>query len=227
MGGFVLFGVTDKGEIVGQQVATSTLEDVANELRRIEPPIFPGIESVALTGGNSVIALRVTVSLEPKGRGNGGFSSGHGVRQRVAHSGQNAPHAGNPRSPAAATIPANHGTFKPSRFAAGPPGWRQCGMARRMPGPTVVLMPSLDRHARPQAESVSKDPPAVGGIAASRTPRGEACVTRPKAIGILPRFARRFNGRAMRMPGRMALPKRSNSRKRTLNLPPIVPIARS
>ena len=32
LGGFVLFGVTDKGEIVGQQVATSTLEDVANEV---------------------------------------------------------------------------------------------------------------------------------------------------------------------------------------------------
>ena len=54
----MLFGVTDKGEIVGQQVATSTLEDVANELRRIEPPIFPDIETVALKGGNAVIALR-------------------------------------------------------------------------------------------------------------------------------------------------------------------------
>ena len=59
MGGFVLFGVTDKGEIVGQQVGTSTLEDVANELRRIEPPIFPDIETVVLRGGNVVIALRV------------------------------------------------------------------------------------------------------------------------------------------------------------------------
>ena len=59
MGGFVLFGVTDKGEIVGQQVATSTLEDVANEVRRVEPPIFPDIETVALKGGNTVIALRV------------------------------------------------------------------------------------------------------------------------------------------------------------------------
>jgi ATP-dependent DNA helicase RecG len=59
LGGFVLFGVADKGEIVGQQVATSTLEDVANELRRIEPPVFPDIETVALKGGNTVIALRV------------------------------------------------------------------------------------------------------------------------------------------------------------------------
>jgi ATP-dependent DNA helicase RecG len=58
-GGFVLFGVTDKGEIVGQQVATSTLEDVANELRRIEPPLFPDIETVVLKGNSTVIALRV------------------------------------------------------------------------------------------------------------------------------------------------------------------------
>ena len=55
----MLFGVTDKGEIVGQQVSTHTLEEVANELRRIEPPIFPDIETVDLKGGNTVIALRV------------------------------------------------------------------------------------------------------------------------------------------------------------------------
>ena len=59
LGGFVLFSVGDKGEIVGQQVATSTLEDVANELRRIEPPVFPDIETIALKGSNTVIALRV------------------------------------------------------------------------------------------------------------------------------------------------------------------------
>jgi ATP-dependent DNA helicase RecG len=59
MGGFVLFGVSDRGEILGQQVSAHTLEDVANELRRIEPPAFPDIESVALESGHTVIALRV------------------------------------------------------------------------------------------------------------------------------------------------------------------------
>jgi ATP-dependent DNA helicase RecG len=59
LGGFVLFGVGNKGEIVGQQVAATTLEDVANELRRIEPPIFPDIETVTLKGRGTVIALRV------------------------------------------------------------------------------------------------------------------------------------------------------------------------
>jgi len=60
LGGFVLFGVTDKGQIVGQQVSSHTLEELANELRRIELPIFPDIETVELKGGNTVIALRVT-----------------------------------------------------------------------------------------------------------------------------------------------------------------------
>jgi len=64
LGGFVIFGITDKGEIVGQRVVTSTLEDVANELRRIEPPIVPDVETVALKGGTSVIALRVPSARE-------------------------------------------------------------------------------------------------------------------------------------------------------------------
>ena len=41
LGGFVLFGVTDKGGVVGQLVATNTLEDIAAELRRIVPLRFP------------------------------------------------------------------------------------------------------------------------------------------------------------------------------------------
>ena len=59
LGGFVFFGVSDRGEIVGQQVSAHTLEEVVQELRRIEPPAFPDIETVALENGNTVIALRV------------------------------------------------------------------------------------------------------------------------------------------------------------------------
>lgn len=43
LGGFVLFGISDKGEVVGQQVTAKTLEDITLELRRIEPPAFPEI----------------------------------------------------------------------------------------------------------------------------------------------------------------------------------------
>ena len=59
LGGFVFFGVTDKKKIVGQEVSAKTLEDIANEIREIEPPAFPDMETVALPSGNAVIALRV------------------------------------------------------------------------------------------------------------------------------------------------------------------------
>lgn len=59
VGGFVLFGVASGGRIDGQQVTAETLEDVHNELRRIEPPTFPDVETIALEGGRSVIAMRV------------------------------------------------------------------------------------------------------------------------------------------------------------------------
>ncbi len=59
LGGFILFGVTPDGKIVGQQVATSTLEDVHNELRKIEPPAFPAVETIPLPNGQVVIAVQV------------------------------------------------------------------------------------------------------------------------------------------------------------------------
>lgn len=40
-------------------MASSTLNDVANEIRRIEPPAFPDTEIVTVDGDNSVIILRV------------------------------------------------------------------------------------------------------------------------------------------------------------------------
>ena len=51
LGGFVIFGVTDKGKIVGQTVTPKTLEDVVNELREIEPPAFPDVETIVLPSG--------------------------------------------------------------------------------------------------------------------------------------------------------------------------------
>jgi ATP-dependent DNA helicase RecG len=59
LGGFVLFGVTEKGEAIGQQLSAHTLEEIANELRRIEPPVFPDIETVAVGSDRAVIVLRV------------------------------------------------------------------------------------------------------------------------------------------------------------------------
>jgi len=59
MGGFVVFGVTNSGEIKGQSVTSGTLEDIAEEIRRIEPPAFPDIETVMLKDDNGVIIIRV------------------------------------------------------------------------------------------------------------------------------------------------------------------------
>ncbi len=60
IGGHVLFGVTDKGAITGQQVSAKTLEDIAAELRRIDPPVFPDIEVVSIENGADVVVLSVT-----------------------------------------------------------------------------------------------------------------------------------------------------------------------
>jgi len=59
LGGFVIFGVSDKGEIVGQQVSARTLEELSNELRRIEPPAFPDIETIPFKENRAVIAISV------------------------------------------------------------------------------------------------------------------------------------------------------------------------
>ncbi len=58
-GGRVLFGVSDKGEITGQYVTTRTIESITHELRRIEPPVFPEIETVDIDQGKVVVVVRV------------------------------------------------------------------------------------------------------------------------------------------------------------------------
>jgi ATP-dependent DNA helicase RecG len=42
-GGRVLFGVEPNGRVLGQQVSDHTIEEVAEELRAIDPPAFPTI----------------------------------------------------------------------------------------------------------------------------------------------------------------------------------------
>ena len=56
--------VTDDGRMVGQQVSTGSLEDVARELRRISPQPLLAPETVPLEGGRAVILIRV-----PRGEG--------------------------------------------------------------------------------------------------------------------------------------------------------------
>jgi ATP-dependent DNA helicase RecG len=71
-GGRVLFGVEPDGRVVGQQVSEHTLEEIAQELREIEPPVFPAIDRVAVSRGREVLVVSV--------------GSGHG--QPYTHRGQ-------------------------------------------------------------------------------------------------------------------------------------------
>ena len=58
-GGHVVFGVSPDGAAVGQQVSERTLEELGAEIQRIDPPAFPEIERVRLSGGLEVVAVHV------------------------------------------------------------------------------------------------------------------------------------------------------------------------
>jgi ATP-dependent DNA helicase RecG len=56
-GGRVFFGVEPQGKIVGQQVSERTLEEIAQEIRQIEPPVFPQIDGVDVKPGAQVVVV--------------------------------------------------------------------------------------------------------------------------------------------------------------------------
>ena len=58
-GGRVLFGVEAEGRVTGQHVSDRTLEDLAQEITQIEPPVFPGVERIPLADGREVLAVSV------------------------------------------------------------------------------------------------------------------------------------------------------------------------
>ena len=58
-GGRVLFGVEADGRVTGQHVGDRTLEDLAQEIGQIEPPVFPGIERIPVADGREVLAVSV------------------------------------------------------------------------------------------------------------------------------------------------------------------------
>lgn len=59
-GGRVLFGVEPDGRVIGQQVGDRTIEEVAQELREIDSPVFPSIERVPLGNGRDVLVVSVS-----------------------------------------------------------------------------------------------------------------------------------------------------------------------
>ncbi len=59
-GGRVLFGIEADGRVLGQKVSDHTIEEVAQELRLIDPPTFPTIDRVPLGNGREVLAVSVS-----------------------------------------------------------------------------------------------------------------------------------------------------------------------
>ena len=58
-GGHVLFGVSPDGSVVGQQVSERTLEELGSEIQRIDPPVFPEVERVRLSGSRELVVIHV------------------------------------------------------------------------------------------------------------------------------------------------------------------------
>jgi predicted HTH transcriptional regulator len=75
-GGRVLFGVTPAGSVVGQQVSDRTLEELAQEIQSIEPPVFPDVVRVGHQAAeweikNDLALLKQCGLIIPEGRGRG------------------------------------------------------------------------------------------------------------------------------------------------------------
>lgn len=60
-GGRVLFGVEADGRVTGQQVSDHTIEEIAQEIKELDPPAFPTIDRVDVGGGREVVVISVTV----------------------------------------------------------------------------------------------------------------------------------------------------------------------
>jgi len=59
-GGRVVFGVEPGGRIIGQMVSDRTVEELAQELGEIEPPVFPGIERLDFASGLQLLVVTVS-----------------------------------------------------------------------------------------------------------------------------------------------------------------------
>lgn len=59
-GGRVLFGIDPDTRILGQMVSDRTIEEVAQEIKDIDPPVFPSIERIDVSSGRQVIAVTVS-----------------------------------------------------------------------------------------------------------------------------------------------------------------------
>ncbi|HHV6060350.1 TPA: ATP-binding protein [Legionella pneumophila] len=58
-GGFVIFGVKNNGELVGQNVSDNTKQEIANEIRKIEPTVSIDIHYLHLNNEKQIIVLEI------------------------------------------------------------------------------------------------------------------------------------------------------------------------
>jgi len=59
-GGMVLFGIENDGRIVGQEIGEQTHDRIRAEIRKIDPPVVPDLETISVTPNRSVIAVSVS-----------------------------------------------------------------------------------------------------------------------------------------------------------------------
>ena len=60
VGGRVLFGVEPNGRVIGQHIGQQTLEELAQEIGEIDPPVYPSIERVPVGDGREVVLVSVS-----------------------------------------------------------------------------------------------------------------------------------------------------------------------
>lgn len=63
-GGNVLFGVTNSGRIVGQDISDSTLQEVAAGIRKIEPHAWIDQTRIPVGEGREVLMLETTLQAD-------------------------------------------------------------------------------------------------------------------------------------------------------------------
>lgn len=59
-GGRVLYGVEVDGRVLGQQVSDHTIEEIAQEIKELDPPAFPVIDRVDVGHGREVLVVSVS-----------------------------------------------------------------------------------------------------------------------------------------------------------------------
>jgi len=65
-GGYLIFGIDDKGAILGQQVTDDTIKNIANAMKlNTDPKLYPGIEKVELEGKSCVLVSVDESPLKP------------------------------------------------------------------------------------------------------------------------------------------------------------------